>query len=384
MSGLVKRLVVMLILNIVLAVAAVAGGGMAAWFLLGCCLFLTVFGATSSLLVVGDMQIERVIEEVSFSSGGSLKVTGTVQLPFRFPLAFAVIRDEWTNTRNQYAVQGAVLLLPMGKRELSFSYVIPRMARGVYQLSRVETTAGDLLHLSGYRTVSRILHAEPVIVYPEARHELEQIGAGTMSPDQMFHDSLKRYEDGDSARRIDWKSYVRTGELMTRLSDGDEQPGASLVLDPGMDEAAFERVIAVAAGFIERNLAVVDHGLALYCGTTLSLEGERNYYTFMEKLAMLDRGSASAFRPSIAEAIASMDRGGAVVVVIGSMEQRVLDTIREAGQMAELTILYASAKRVMNAQERAVAEELMQEGHDFEFVPGPTALSPIQGVPALG
>ncbi len=383
MKGLVLRLGIMLILDLILAAAAIAGGGMGAWFLFGCALFLTVFGAASSLLVVGDMQIERMIEETSFSSGGELRVTGTVRLPFRFPLAYALIRDEWINERNNQPIQGAVLLLPLGKRELAFRYAIPRLPRGVYQLRRVETSAGDLLHLSGYRTISRIMDAEKIVVYPQARHELGEPGAGKQA-DPMFHDSLRAYEDGDSARRIDWKSYARSGKLMTRHSGEEESAQASLVLDPGLDEAAFERVVAAAAGFIERNLSLVEQGLAIYCGTSHAVERSRNYWELMGKLALLPRSAPSVFRPSLTEAAASAGHEDMAVVVVGSLEQRVLDALRDAGEAATLQILYASARAVMDAQERAAAEGLTRDGHAFAFIPGAPAWTPASGVPVLG
>jgi uncharacterized protein (DUF58 family) len=384
MSGLVARLLFMIGIDAILLIAALIGGGMAAWFLLGCCLFLTVFGAVGSLLVVGDMDIDRMIEETSFSSGGALRVSGVVKVPFRFPLAYTLIRDEWVNERNDQAVQGAVLLLPLGKRTLAFSYAIPKLARGIYQLRRVETSAGDLLHLSGYRTVSRVYEADKIIVYPQARHELMDVQDKRKLEDPIFLDGVKEYEEGESARRIDWNSYVRRGRLMTRQSGEEDSRQVCLVLDPGIDEDAFERVVAAAAGFIERNLPLISNGLAIYCGSSLIAEGQRNYFAIMEELAMIKRCAASAFRLSILEAAAAAGQEGAMVIVVGCLDERVMDVISEVRQTHSLSILYASAKLVLSAQERSVVEGLTREGHSFGFVPGPSLLLPVEGVPALG
>jgi len=153
-----------------------------------------------------------------------------------------------------------------------FSYLPPREtrsvlvnqsfpARGRYALEgfRLSTRfpfgffrRGERVHASGevlvypkVEEVSSYFHLLPFLPgHMEGRH----VGLG----ESLY--ALRKYRDGESARRVDWKATAKTGELMAREYAREEESEFCLILDnrihpaPGMNlEAQFEKAVSLAA-----------------------------------------------------------------------------------------------------------------------------------------
>jgi uncharacterized protein (DUF58 family) len=78
--------------------------------------------------------------------------------------------------------------------------------------------------------------------------------------------SMRKYQEGESSRIIDWKATSKTGELMAREFDRDEESKFCLILDTRMHEPAadyeknFEKAVSLAAGiaahFLEEGVGI--------------------------------------------------------------------------------------------------------------------------------
>jgi uncharacterized protein (DUF58 family) len=105
---------------------------------------------------------------------------------------------------------------------------------------------GEVLVYPSVQPISSQFHLLPFL---EGSLESRHMGAG----ENLF--SIRTYQDGESARIIDWKAAAKTGELMAREYEREEESKFCLILDthlhdtagPGGEEC-FEKAVSMAAG----------------------------------------------------------------------------------------------------------------------------------------
>lgn len=382
MSGLWLRAAVMWLLTTLSGAAVLYGGGKAAWFIFGCLLFMSLLGTAGSLLMRGDIQIVREPVSRSLHAGDSLQVQVSVVLPFRYPLAFVMLHEQWMNEQTHRVEQGSVLLVPLGRRQLQFDYTIPNVTRGIYRLYRVETIAVDFLHLSGFRRRSDYMgqheHEEDeVIVYPYVLPSLETELAQARQEHPVLLGGLREYVPGDSLRALDWKSYLRRGKLMTRLPDPDSDGRPiMLILDAGADDAQFERAVSAAAGW-------VSHVLRTACSDAVIqiVSGDQEEYRWpasSDEQALLRELACIRRRPDIpvASLLQVMQRQRSdhpceYVLVTGRLDNRLARWVlaaRNIGESRELAVLYAAEGAVLSRSEHRIQAELQRAGCMVDYV----------------
>lgn len=328
-------------------VGAAVGGGRTAWFVFGCLAGLTALGLVAGFAVRGRVTVERVMPGAVLHAGDTLRVEGTVRLPFRFPLVFVLVADAWRNERTGRTVKGVFLLAPMGRTSLPFSYGIRGLDRGVYRLEETVVRAVDFFDLANHRCKWSPADAAAGDRQPFAEEPGRRDGPNGRDPsgqagqrgdaslrftvgpvrtalsewdgeparraDPVAAGGVRLYAEGDPVGRIDWRTSMRTGRLMVKTPDPDDGWTVGVRIDPGADQAGFERALGAAAAFFR---ARRDEGM---CGGSQApdvvLEGEEGGETSLlrdggeaviRRLALLDRerlSAGSAASPGSEEAV---------------------------------------------------------------------------------
>lgn len=294
------RSAVLIALTGLACAGAAAGGGKAAWFVSGSLAGLALIGLAAGFALKGQVAVNRVLAERPLHAGDALRVEGTAELPFRFPLVFVLIADEWVNERTGRTVKGAALVMPMGRRRVPFCYELARLERGVYRLRESEAGAVDFFDLAGFhRRFPAPGDAPPGFVVGPARTALSggaRDGARRADPDAAG--GVRPYAAGDPVGRIDWKTTLRIGRPMVKTPETEEGSPVLVRIDPGRGEADFERALGAAAAFVRMREAAWKAGsrerdamLAAEEGEPLSLlwDGEA---ALLRRLALMERPAA--------------------------------------------------------------------------------------------
>ncbi len=117
---------------------------------------------------------------------------------------------------------------------------------------------GEVLVYPAIQEISSFFHMLPFL---SGRLEGMRIGSG----EDLF--SIRKYQEGESARSIDWKATAKTGELMAREFSQEEEKKFCLILDTWIysrevedHERDFEKAVSltasIAAHFLDEGAAV--------------------------------------------------------------------------------------------------------------------------------
>ncbi len=178
-----------------------------------------------------------------------------------------LLRRRLTSSVAKYQVDRSILrhaayfpyLPPREVRSVLVSQSFPRRGRYALEGFRLSTrfpfgffrrgervcAEGEILVYPKVEEVSAYFHLLPFLPgHMEGRH----VGLG----ESLY--ALRKYRDGESARRVDWKATAKTGELMAREYAREEESEFCLILDnrvhPAPDlnaEAQFERAVSLSA-----------------------------------------------------------------------------------------------------------------------------------------
>ena len=196
---------------------------------------------------------------------GCLMPDGTMTLR-----VFSEAESEYSGKKNAYMRRFAFLL---GHRTLSFSCVWTGKRRGVYRPGNLYIRTGDGFGLT--QSVSEIpgLSGRTFAVWPgiipvNSSLLMRNVWTGTAgrmgwTEDITLLRDEKEYKEGDSWKRIDWRTAARTGELYTKYFEKIRPQSVILAVDT----AAFsdkEQALSVAASLLYDLYAKgVPAGLAL-------------------------------------------------------------------------------------------------------------------------
>jgi uncharacterized protein (DUF58 family) len=123
-------------------------------------------------------------------------------------------------------------------------WISTRFPFGFFRRGQRIGARGEVLVYPSIQPISSFFHLLPFLAGPlEGMH----VGLG----ENLF--SIRKYQDGESARLIDWKATSKTGELMAREFAREEENRFCLILDTRIQapaagqEIRFEKAVSLAA-----------------------------------------------------------------------------------------------------------------------------------------
>jgi uncharacterized protein (DUF58 family) len=134
-----------------------------------------------------------------------------------------------------------------GRYELGGFEISTRFPFGFFRRGERVRAAGQVIVYPAVKEVSSYFH-----LLPFSPGRLEGMHAG---PGESLY-AIRKYQEGESARWVDWKASAKTGTLMAREFARDEESKFCLILDTLLDARAarepdaaerFERAVSLAA-----------------------------------------------------------------------------------------------------------------------------------------
>jgi uncharacterized protein (DUF58 family) len=190
-------------------------------------------------------RLKKRLRSRSAASGGADDDRTMLRQAAYFPILRA------GETRSELTVQS---FPNRGIFHLDGFWISTRFPFGFFLRGERVGAKGEVLVYPRIQKISSFFHLLPFLPgHLEGLH----VGQG----ENLF--SIRKYEDSESARLIDWKATAKTGELMAREHARDEESKFCLILDtrvsqkslPGLNEK-FERAVSlsasIAAHFLEQ------------------------------------------------------------------------------------------------------------------------------------
>ena len=211
----------------------------------------------------------RPASEGRFTSGRSISLTASTRLGARLPFFRLRIAPVWPEARVTHPIPELSSAWG-GVFSASFPVILPH--RGEWSVTKLRVTCSDILGLTSIRWECPIELPLRLTIYPppSLEHELPIVSTRRSSGEVTLSDSpaegelfdLKRYDPSDGIRRIVWKIFARTGELVARHPEPYNQPEGKTVafIIAEKDE---DRVAAEGWRYLVRAVSL---GMEVRCG----------------------------------------------------------------------------------------------------------------------
>jgi uncharacterized protein (DUF58 family) len=196
------------------------------------------FRANASVL-----RITRTLDREKAFAGEFVHVSVRIQNISRKSLDFVEVYDAIPETFELSIGENYIVTELPGRQIKEFSYIVRVPTRGVYRIGPMKAIIHDKLGFY-YEEDSREFFTE-ILVYPsyedvrrmDALSKKRQIGKmfGSHKTREKgmgddFH-SLRKYFPGDEFKKLDWKAFSRTGELMVREFESEKNIRMIIFLD---------------------------------------------------------------------------------------------------------------------------------------------------------
>ncbi|MEK3782650.1 DUF58 domain-containing protein [Paenibacillus sp. FSL R5-0810] len=241
-------------------------GGEALRLLWLACTLVLIGGAALRLLGPSRITVSRTCTPACIYRGDSAHVTVRIDYKTVLPVPWMMVQDTIGGCSHRK------LLFPGLRKNLTYSYQLDRLPRGIWTEASSEIAWGDLF---GWFRFSRQLAGEmtgiSVLPRPAVGPELQAVprgGSADREDERTFAkrrtdirgSGLRDYIPGDPMNRIHWKNSAKLGRLQSFLPQEGSGIRQCIVLDTkrqgvfgregGTYEEAFEDTVAVAAGFL--------------------------------------------------------------------------------------------------------------------------------------
>lgn len=252
-------------------------GGFVSWFLFYSVIPLIAYSFFISFYRLHSLTVSRELNRDSMLAGDDLLVTIQVKSFFPIPLFFLIIRDKLPETLGAYAkAEGKLyqsgaqaVLFPLFKRNISYTYKLAGVPRGVYEFEQISLSSGDLFGFLSKEAVKN--ETSMIFVYPRYQeihswslYETQPTGMNR-SGHKAANDfsqavSVRDYVPGDRLSWIHWKATARRSKLVTKNFEIQKSDDFVIFLDRSKQlyrshaDPAFEKAISLAASLVKNSI----------------------------------------------------------------------------------------------------------------------------------
>ena len=226
---------------------------------------LLLLAVAVKLLALNHVDIERIVQRAHFVEGESIRVRVHIRHVSYIPLFWMAVYERWENAVNGQEWVNRKLFFPLWRKNVSYAYELCHISRGIIDARSVEIVTGDLVgSMLKRKMVSTHDH---VVVYPRPldvkRLVWKAAGEGAkllyrlLQPRDMMLQQIRDYRQGDSLRKIHWKSTAKTGSFKTKQEEDTRASKLMIVLDAAQHAYSqdrshcFEEAVRAAAGLLQ-------------------------------------------------------------------------------------------------------------------------------------
>ena len=325
---------------------------------------LTVFYMILGSFVLGLWWVKNAFKNISIKRnylnhaflGEEVPIELTIKNQSLLPLLWLDIHESLpVNLRAGKKVQYVFSLPSFGEKK--FKYKIKALKRGYYPLGPTLASSGDPLGL--IKPIQNEFAATPLTIYPQIV-KLETLGLPSQSPfgtlkhaNPIFEDpsrliGKRDFQNGDSIRRIDWKSTASTGQLQVKLYEASIALEVVMVLDLHKDSYdiktffdATELAITAAASIASwgkinnQTIGLVTNGKDSQNEETtphplLPKKGAGHFINILEILARIQPDDSYSIETLIQNTLAELTWGTTIVLISGGLQIPTLNQLFHA------------------------------------------------------
>lgn len=345
------------------------------------------------------LRITRSLDKEKAFAGEFLHVTVRIQNTSKKSLDFVEVYDAVPETFELAIGENYIVTQLPGKKVKTFSYVLRVPTRGVYRIGPMKAIIHDKLGFY-FDEDTREFYTE-VLIYPgyedvrrmDALSKKRQIGKmfGSHKTRQKgmgddFH-ALRKYFPGDEFKKLDWKAFSKTGELMVREFEAEKNIRMVVFLDTSgsmgggipnntkLDFGIRASMLVLHLAEERRDVA----GMLTFAERPTSWlppsgKSKGNFYQMLEALALVEPKGRSNPLAAVDYVLSRLPRSS-FYIFITDLETADIGDFREAAQRAVASgnkIIIISplgplfeATSELSPVERALAEAISEEylGH---------------------
>ena len=278
-------------------------------------------------------------------------------------------------------------------RHLWTRYVLPAVPRGRYRIEKTAALVEDAFGLE--RSERPLAEAGALIVYPRLT-ELERLFSESgehsrdgrrlllQRPSGFDLHSVRDYVQGDSLRKVHWRSTARRGQLMVKELEDSPRDDVAVVLDAwrGCPEPVFDVAVRAAGSILQTYARRSRRVSFVLAGATVEVQrvrAEGDWRRALELLACAEADGAEALaRLLVGErnpAALALD----LAVVTPRLDAPFVDRLVQRAQARRNTALvYVDGRHdreplLLRLQAAGVAVAVLREGDDLGRVLGAPA-----------
>jgi len=338
-----KKSVLFLIL-LALVFALVAGGKLP-YFLFYCIFLVVVLSYLWAFMTVKRLNITQEPDRGYISTGEELQIKTHIKNRSFLPIPFIEITNNIAEKISATPLKSHVISIkPFGSKTIVHN--IKCKYRGIYTLGPVTISISDIF---GIFTWNKTLQCEGrLYIYPKvvklnnfiikpARTFGTVAAKNKMYEDNSSVSDIKKYNPGDSFRKIHWKVSAKKGSLHVKNFDMCGNMEISIFLNLfslhysniyrlDMEEKAVECAASIIFYALSRNIS---SNLYVNCNNTLDTRGRdmRDFKKFMEEFIVVKSNGHTSFREYLELKSRNLTSGSSVVLITPHMDKDLLDII---------------------------------------------------------
>ena len=252
-----------------------------------------------------------------------------------------------------------VPLVRRAKLGASGSFVSPALPRGVFAIRSAELEAGDVFGFT--ESPRKVTGSFEVVVWPRWAERTERVGGSGGDGDralrprparQFGYDlhGIREHQDGESLRRVDWKSSARTGRLMVRELEDASRVERTIIVDldaatGAQGDACLDQLLRAAATAVRSAVDDRQQASLVLLDTNsrrLALDGSApSWFAAMDALAVV-----RADRTLPLAAVLTRDRrlvsGGALTIITASAAPELVALLRAEAAHTPVRIVHVT------------------------------------------
>jgi uncharacterized protein (DUF58 family) len=281
-----------------------------------------------------------------------------------------------------------------GGSSRSADYVLERLPRGRYELQEVTALLEDPFGLA--RTEVELAAASTILVYPRLV-ELDRLfsDAGASLPEgrqQLMHrpsgfdlHSVRDFQQGESLRRVHWRSTAKRGRLMVKELEDAPRDEVAVLLDARTGAPVFDLQVRAAGSILfahasrNRRAVLVVNGIRTETVQTTASEGDRR--RALELLAAAEPDGTRAAEALLVDEAGPVLSALELVVVTSLLTPTLVDRlIQRRISRRQVSLVYADGvsgpqPALLRLQSAGVPVALVREGDDLAVALSPPRMS---------
>lgn len=233
---------------------AIYQGGSLAWHLLGFLIVLALVSIISQAGPLNELAIERRIQRGPYQAGDGLEVSLWLTSKRRWMWPNLLVMD---HLPQEFGVADPRFVISRIQRDpIRFSYHIPALKRGIYELNHVSLVATDLF---GLLERQHIVHQDTRFTVWPASIPLgdtdlfsrlwhgEHLSSQPTREESTHLRGIREYVPGDRLSHVHWKTSAHTGDFKVKQFEPETKPEFTVIVDYGRHFTSLEWELALSA-----------------------------------------------------------------------------------------------------------------------------------------